>query len=356
MSKISVCMIVKNEEKVLARCLKCVKKFADEIIIVDTGSTDNTIKIAKKFTDKVYNFKWQDDFAKARNYSLQFASCEYIMWIDADDIITNSNIKKILELKKNLTAETYMLKYQINFDKNRRVTFEYYRERIIKNCASAKFKGFVHECITPFGRIEFVDIALQHKKIEKTRDNKRNLKLYQKNIKNGIKLNTRETFYYAKELFYNKFYSKTIIALKQFLKMQDKFLPNTLDAYLTLSDCYLFLKQNKKAKDTLIECLKNILPSANICCKLGYLYVLDKNYSFAIFWYKCALNLTLDAKTGSFIERDYYDFIPYLQLSYCYYNLGDIKNFKKYHNLAKKIKPNHSVIVNNQKYIDENNI
>ncbi len=356
MSKISVCMIVKNEEKVLNRCLNCIKKFADEIIIVDTGSTDNTKNIAKKYTNKVYDFVWQDDFAKARNFSLQFATCEYLMWIDADDVINQSNIKKILKLKQNLSAETYMLKYQIAFDKNNRPIFEYYRERIIKNCVSAKFNGFVHECISPFGRIEFCDIAIQHKKLEINKNNKRNLKLYQKNIKKGVKLNARETFYYAKELFYNKYYKKTIMVLKHFLCMNNKFLPNILDAYLVLSDCYLFINQQRKAKDVLIDCLKNYLPTANICCKLGYLYILEKNYINAVFWYKTALNCTIDEKSGNFVEKDYNDFIPYLQLSFCYYNINDYSNFKKYHKLAKKIKPYHSSVLHNQKFIEDNNI
>lgn len=59
----------KNEEDVLARCLNCVKKFADEIIIVDTGSADKTKQVAKKYTDKLYDFSWCDDFSKARNFS-----------------------------------------------------------------------------------------------------------------------------------------------------------------------------------------------------------------------------------------------------------------------------------------------
>ena len=69
MITISLCMIVKNEEAVLARCLDSLRGLMDEIIIVDTGSTDNTKEIALKYTDKVYDFSWGDDFAAARNFS-----------------------------------------------------------------------------------------------------------------------------------------------------------------------------------------------------------------------------------------------------------------------------------------------
>ena len=96
MISLSLCMIVKNEEMVLKRCLDSVKNIVDEIIIVDTGSTDKTKDIAKKFTKNIYDFKWIDDFAAARNYSFSKATKEYIMWLDADDVILKKDREKQL--------------------------------------------------------------------------------------------------------------------------------------------------------------------------------------------------------------------------------------------------------------------
>lgn len=93
-------MIVRDEEDVLERCLKSVKDIPDEIIIVDTGSIDKTKEIAKKFTNKIYDFKWVDDFAEARNYSFSKATKDYIMWLDADDVIEEEEYKKFIKLKK----------------------------------------------------------------------------------------------------------------------------------------------------------------------------------------------------------------------------------------------------------------
>ena len=351
MVKLSVCLIVKNEENVLERCLNCVKKFADEIIIVDTGSTDNTIEIAKKFTNKIFNYIWQDDFSKARNYAFKMASGEYLMWIDADDIVKNENIKRINRLKQNLTAETYMFKYQISFDENDNCTFEYYRERIVKNCAKAKFKGFVHECIVPFGKIVYENIAIQHKKVDSFKDKKRNLKLYQKHLKNNKQLTERETFYYAKELFYNGYYQKTIKILKKYLKMPNKFLPNIIDAYITISDCFLMLNDLQASKKYLIDSMNVLPPNAKICCKLGNIYIKENYLKNAIFWYKTALNSQKNEESGEFFENDYYNFTPYLQLSFCYYYLNDYENFKAYHLKAKAIKPTNKIILYNDKFI-----
>lgn len=94
---VSLCMIVKNEEKCLERCLKSVQGKVDEIIIVDTGSNDCTKEIARKYTDQVYDFEWINDFSAARNYSLNFATSDYILHMDADEILDDpeNELKKI---------------------------------------------------------------------------------------------------------------------------------------------------------------------------------------------------------------------------------------------------------------------
>ena len=86
MVTISLCMIVKNEEDVIGRCLDSVSDLVDEINIVDTGSTDRTKEIVAKYTDRIFDFEWIDDFSAARNFSFQQATRQYILWLDADDI------------------------------------------------------------------------------------------------------------------------------------------------------------------------------------------------------------------------------------------------------------------------------
>ena len=193
--RISVCMIVLNEEQTLERILKTVKQFADEIIIVDTGSIDDTVNIAKKFTDKIYKFAWVNDFSLARNFAFSKASCDYLMWLDADDYISNKNVNKIRQLKKRTaSADTYMFKYSC-FSKQEEVPiFTFYRERLLKNCKSCVFKGFIHEVIIPFGKIEYLDIEIEHRK-EKNNNPKRNLKIYQAH--DFKLLSPRDKFYCA---------------------------------------------------------------------------------------------------------------------------------------------------------------
>lgn len=91
MITISLCMIVKNEERLLARCLDSVADLMDEIIIVDTGSTDQTKEIAARYTDKIYDFEWVQDFSAARNFAFSKATKEYIYSADADEVLDEEN-------------------------------------------------------------------------------------------------------------------------------------------------------------------------------------------------------------------------------------------------------------------------
>lgn len=349
---LSLCMIVKNEEKVLERILSKAKSFADEIIIVDTGSTDKTKAIASKYTDKIYDFEWCDDFAQARNFSFSKTTCEYIMWLDADDVITDENIKRIIDLKKSPPQyDIYMFKYQMGFDENDQPTFEYYRERIVKNDKRHVWRGWVHEAITLQGKIGYFDIAIEHRKIEGDRDIGRNLRIYEKHITKGEKLDPRAQFYYSRELYFNNKIDQAITSFNQFISDDKGYLPNIIDAHLILSKCYVLKSDFKSAINSLIDSMKYSPPNGEICCALGEIYQLQNNIPSAIFWYTTATICPTNMEKGGFVQKDYYDFIPYIQLSCLYYKLGNKDKFIEYHQKAKSLKPTHPNIINNEKYV-----
>src|SRR3989344_3396846 len=107
MSTISLCMITKNEERYLEQCLNSVKDIIDEIIIVDTGSTDKTKEIAKKFNAKIIDFKWIDDFSAARNESLKHATKDWILVLDADENIGKESVAAVKKLVENKENDAY---------------------------------------------------------------------------------------------------------------------------------------------------------------------------------------------------------------------------------------------------------
>ena len=202
MVSISLCMIVKNEEDVLSRCLESVSGLVDEIIIVDTGSTDRTQETAACFTDKIFAFPWQDDFAAARNEAFSHASMDYCMWLDADDLLLEADRTAFLALKETLdpSVSVVMAPYHTGFDQSGRVTFSYYRERLIKNRAGMRWAGAVHEAISPVGKVFYADFAVTHRKTRPS-DPDRNLRIYQAQLAAGKALEPRQQFYYGRELY-----------------------------------------------------------------------------------------------------------------------------------------------------------
>lgn len=331
-----LCMIVKNEEETLSRCLTSVEGVFDEIIIVDTGSTDKTKEIAKRFTDKVYDFKWTDDFSKARNFSFSKSTCDYLMWLDADDVILEKDKKELIKLKQSFNGgvDMYFLKYRMGQGGES----VYYRERIFKRSLNPKWVSPVHEVIVPFGKCVYTDIEVTHEKIKKG-DSDRNLKIFEKMIKEGQKLDPRQKFYYARELFYHKRFKEAAKRFEEFLSGEG-WVENKIEAHKNLSLCYRNLNDCEKALKTLFSSFCYDTPRAEICVDIAGIFLEKKDYESAIYWYTEALTKVADVKKGGFCNIDCYGYIPSIQLCVCYYNLGDIKTAKKYNDLALKFKPN----------------
>jgi glycosyltransferase involved in cell wall biosynthesis len=139
---LSVCMIVKNEAKNLPRLLDSIKGLADEVIIVDTGSTDNTVEIAQRYDAKTYCFEWCDDFSAARNESLKYATKDCILWLDADDEISNEEHIKIMNDLRRYKNAGFFLKLKNIQEDNINESLQL---RIFPNRRGIIFEGRVHE-------------------------------------------------------------------------------------------------------------------------------------------------------------------------------------------------------------------
>lgn len=144
---ISLCVIVKDEAKVLRRCLESVHDAIDEIIVVDTGSTDGTIEIAKEFTEQVYSFTWINDFSAARNYAASKAQGQWILVLDADEFIDRDNLlHAINELKSHNGQFDYYGANIINFagDDGAQIV-QSRHSRIYKNNGDIEYYRAIHE-------------------------------------------------------------------------------------------------------------------------------------------------------------------------------------------------------------------
>ena len=346
--EISCCFIVLNEEQTLGRILKCASQFADEIIVVDTGSTDNSKSIAREYTDKVYDFEWVDDFSKARNFAFSKATKPYLMWLDADDYITDENIEKIKAFKESgQDFDVAFMLYATAFDENGNATFCYKRERIVKNAPQFKFVDPIHEVIVPSGNIVHLDITIEHRK-EKESDPLRNLNFYKRLKAKGVEFSPRMQFYYANELFYTEHYTEAMCEYESFLK-KPAFVENQIQACLNCAQCYRHLHYNVQAYQMLYSSLVYDKPRSEVLCQLSLYLCNDGKFEHAKYWLKQAIGKP-NFSSGAFILKDCYDFIPYYNLAYCEYRLKHYKKAVYYIKKALECKPNDVSTLKNYEY------
>lgn len=351
MVTISLCMIVKEEEDVIGRCLASIADLVDEIIIVDTGSTDRTKEIAAEYTTRIYDFKWIDDFAAARNFAFSKAESMYCMWLDADDIMQESDRREFASLKKTLSPSTdvVMMRYNTGFDAKGNVTFSYYRERIVKNHAGMQWIGAVHEVISTVGKVEHSECAVTHQKLHPS-DPDRNLRIFEKQIEGGIKLDPRQQFYYGRELYYHKRYEDAIRVFQQFLDEDAGWVENKIDACKHCSYCWYGLGKNEEALQALLRSFAYDVPRAEMCCDIGKHLFDRERYSQAVYWYERALDCERADDRGGFVSPDAYGYTPCIQMCVCLSRMGRTKEAAAFNERAAVYKPDSEAVAKNRVY------
>lgn len=354
MSTIALCMIVKNEEEVLGRCLDSVADLVDEIIIVDTGSTDRTREIAGRYTEKIYEFPWRDDFAAARNFSFEQAQADYCMWLDADDVLTEEDRAGFRKLKEELLpqADVVMLRYHTAFGADGAPTFSYYRERILRNHAGYRWEGAVHEAISPRGAVVYSPVAITHRK-EAPGDPDRNLRIFERLLSEGKNLAPREQFYYARELTYHRRYDEAVEVLEAFLGMGWGWVENKIEACRLLADCYDVLGRRREALRALLESFAFDAPRAETCCELGRRLMEAEDFRGAAYWYELALACKRDDTSGAFVSPDCYGYLPCIQLCVCCHRLGQREDAVRWNERAGTFKPEDGAYLFNKIFFEE---
>lgn len=194
--KISACYIVKNEAKNLAKSIKSLKNQVNEIVVVDTGSTDNTITVARKLGARVYSFPWQDDFSKARNFALSKAKGDWLVLLDADEYFTAKTAGNIRQVIRQAQQADGLLIQMVNYDVDKAEVQDYfYQLRIVRNQQGLHYEGKIHEelKLSDSKTMKFLRIPPEILKIYHTgyassvsmQKLERNLKLLQQAVDNG---------------------------------------------------------------------------------------------------------------------------------------------------------------------------
>ena len=353
---LSACLIVKNEEDMLRRCLESLKGGVEEIVIVDTGSTDKTKEIAKEFTDKVYDFEWKNDFAQARNFAGSHATGEWILAIDADECVDLENLAEAIEEIKSHDNKfnTYTIDI-INFlgeFGERSIVNK--MARIYKNDGIVHFEGTIHEQIVSakneLGLAESL-LKVYHygylpNVVEKQNKRKRNMNIIKKTLQSDKKsgftyfnygqelralgktseaLNAFVSAYKYKGDIYKEWVGKclfyiieSLVELKRYdealviVKDAEKVLPDAPDFPFWKAEIYFKQKRFDDAKGVYTNIVMERQTYKNVVClvetqallpylRLGEIYKYERLDQKALQYYVEALNedsLSLEAITN----------------------------------------------------------
>ena len=287
MISISLCMIIKNEEKVLARCLDSLTGLFEEIIIVDTGSTDSSKKIASMYTDKIYDFEWVDDFSKARNYAFSKATMDYIYSADADEVLDEINRTRFLNLKSHLLPEIEIVQMLYITDPEYSTTesvLREYRPKLYKRLRTFTWLDPIHESVNLNPVVYDSDIEILHKPV--SLHSPRDFKSFCKITQSPSLLSPKLHKMYATELMVSGDSEDFKNAYNYFLSAlsYENILPESI------SECYCVLAKYYRIIGDVPNffkwCLKSVIssPCSEICLEIGLFYLEKKDFNEAVVW------------------------------------------------------------------------
>jgi len=311
---LSVCMIVKDEEQFLEDCLKSVREVADQIVVVDTGSTDRTVEIARSFNAEIHNFTWQNNFSAARNESIRYATSDWILWLDADERLMPESVPDLLKL---LRPEPKPLAYVLqihNLQKDGRNYKLSGAHRLFTNHRAISFNGRIHEQVVYSlaalkGEERECDVRLLHlgyglEAEVQNKKNKRNRKLLERMVREEPN-NAYAHFTLAQNYGLTGEPVKALKHYKIAYKLQNFSKPMQASLLNTMAETELQLKKTESATT---HCHRSIQLIPN---QVGAYYLLYKmalntqNIQPALKWIlKLELNNSKIKKSGRQISTD----------------------------------------------------
>lgn len=329
MVPISLCIITKNESAKLKRCLECAKDYPFEIIVVDTGSTDDSVAVAKCFTNNVYHFKWIQDFSAARNFSISKASNDWILVLDTDEYIKEINLEAIYELiEANPQGIGRLLR--ISYDSHNNVMQDRVERLFNKNCYA--YSRPIHEQVTPIHETPYslflIPLVCEHDGYVETLQNagdkaRRDLKILLDNL---TQYNDSYSYYQIGQCYYILEDYKTAI------NYYEKGLSFDLDPHseyvqimvVNYAKCLLLTEQIQKAHDFYKSIYHLFDTFADFVFLNGQINYLLENYIQAGLDFLKATSLTDFKLEGCNSYRAYY------HLGLIYAKMGDYQLSKKF--------------------------
>lgn len=357
--KVSWHMIVKDEEEMIGCCLDSIKGLYDQLVIVDTGSTDKTKEICAKYTSDIYDFEWIDDFAAARNFALEQCEHDIIGWCDADDILDADPLRVRRYVKESFANGSIGINMPYIYghvDGGYQPSLKYVRMRFFgKDCYrwSGKVHEFPQKQVKGPQRIDkTLEFEWHHHREDKGEgkmNTARNLKILRKVVEEDP--NPRYLFYLGKEMIYNGFFKEAIVTFQRYIPISD-FHEEKHRAMYEMAYCFYKLKDYYNARVWALKAIETHQDYAQPYLLMGWTYTDVEDWKRARPWFLHATDLPVPT-------MDFFDYVPSRTyeplewLAICEWQLGNYESAREYHSRAKEFAPNHPWLQDNDPWYQE---
>ena len=350
MPKISVALIVRNEAENIATCLNSVREHVDEIVVVDTGSTDDTKEIVSQFTDRIFDFVWCDDFGKARQYAFDQATGDWVFWMDADDILVGGE-----HLRGEIEAvppETTEIQWKYIYIVNGAVVLEHWRERCVRNDGSYRWFGRVHETLdTTQAKVRFFSqqVYLEHHQKHLATRSRRNLNILEAEYAElGTAISARSLFYLGNEYMDNAEWEKAVEHYRLYLQkgtwQDERYL-----AAIRLARSLRNLKRFDEALDAYLSALKERPEFPHAYFGLAEIYYYLQAWDRVIHWVEIGERMPPPVTTLFLIRAEWeYDWIIYY--TNALYHVGRLQDALEWTDYALNLRPEDAYHLSNKKF------
>jgi len=314
-----------REAKLLDQCLKSINKYVDEICITITGTNDKVAKVAKRYKAKISSYKWDNHFANARNYNFSQATGDWILWLDADDVVLGAeHLEGILEeANRNPHINTIICDYLYEFNEDGDCIVRHRKTRMVKNDKSVEWEGKLHEDFKELRKVHQYyapDFKIKHCHPDDRRSGARNLEIASEGVAQSPN-DPRSYWNYAVSLMPNEKWDEAISAWHMFLKMSNSDMEKVF-AYDRLAACYEKLGDIENAIMSELYAIETRPEVPDAWIGLGSLYAQKNDYSKAKFWLLEGLKLKPPTDNMIVYNPRLYDFLPLKMLAKIYYKEG----------------------------------
>jgi len=364
--KLTCVLIVKNEEELLSRCLSSLhfqpdeesllaikphwpvegRPIWDELVVVDTGSTDRTVEIAKSYGARVEHFDWVNDYSAARNFAESLCQGDYIYWQDADEIMVAGHelIRAIVEKGEEVAVRPKMIFTRDEFGKSAQT---YPRQDLLHKRGSHVWKGTVHEWTEgPAGRVEDGILIEQLPRSGGDRSHGNMLDMLRQNL---LALpSERHFFYLAREHSYASHHYEVIGLCDQLLTLPVEWPIQRSHAAILKGNALKALQRPAEARGAYLRAIQEWGAWAEPYWALGVLHYDLQQWAEGAAWFAACLPFDLPA--GYFVDEAIYSWRRYDMLAVCLSKIGRLEEARWYGEKALAVRPEDQRLQDNMQW------